>query len=424
MRKSNSGVTFLAWATAAVLTLSACAGVADDDILGGRVDPSVQVDRSAFAGNVTFSFSETLPLDERQIPLSIGVGLTPISQTRLGARAFADLRHIQLALPELLTGSFDPSCRLGIDVRFDGAEARAETVRASGSADVRLYACRQRGDAPVRRGALLVTQTIDIGATVVAGLEAGCVVFRLEDLAIAPRGFLGGLATALGVTERSRVALRAKTETILSENPVCPELPPSLQSLDLQFASAGLREIGQAGIGAALSGSVDLNAATIVEILAVSLARRPPNEASARVVEAEDDQLRLQIDSSIDVSGTPVGWALDVGLAAEDATRIGIDAVLDLQDVQARLPTLLTDEVLLDNCGVRMTVQSVNMLATGSALEISTSVALDIFECVRTGAKHMGTPRFACDGTGVDAVGAFHRVGWRLHRPTHTRTRA
>lgn len=385
MRIMTGRAGLRACVVAAALVLSGCGGAGDDRAVSRGVDFGAAVDPSAFAGEVTFRIAETLPAKGRDVPFELFLGIAPETRTRLVANALVDLRHLQAVLPDLLTGAIEPSCGLGLDLRFVGAEAVGEAVRARASADARVYRCRQRGTEAERRGGRLLSQTIDVDATLSAGLESGCMAFRLVDLDLKPKGVLGGLATLFGVTERARSAILAKARTVLAENPVCPDLPPALELLDPRFATAGLRQIGEGGIGASLSGSVDAGAATLVDLLVLVEARRPRPGVIPSPPATQAGQAAFRVDDSIDVRGTEVGLGLDMRLAALGASRIGIETMLDLRDLQARLPEIVAGEVLVDTCGGRIALQSLEAQAREAAVIATGRLSVETFECARTG---------------------------------------
>lgn len=378
------GTALKASAFAAALALGGCGVAADDRATRAPVDLAAAVDPATYAGDVAFRIANTFPAEGRAIPFEAYLGLTPETRTRLGGKGFVDLRHLQSVLPDLLTGALDPSCGLGLDLRFEGAEADGDKLRARASTDARVYRCRQRGTEEERRGVRLLTQTIDIDATLSARLEGECIAFRLDELALAPKGLLGGLANLFRVTNRARAAILAKARETLAENPVCPDLPPALDLLDPHFSDGGLREIGNGGIGAALFGSVDLSAANLVELLALVEAPGTQPKAATRLA-AGPGRAAFRFDDSIAVRDVEIGIGLDVGLAAVDVTRIGIETVLDLRDLQARLPEIVGGEVLVDTCGGRITMQSLAAGAQGTTVVAKGTLAVESFDCERTG---------------------------------------
>jgi hypothetical protein len=385
MRLSARNLVAKASAFAAALALGGCGVDADDEATRAAVDLAATVDPASYAGDVMFRIAETFPAEGREIPFEAYLGLAPETQTRLGGKAFVDLRHLQAAVPDLLTGTLEPSCGLGLDLRFEGVEADGDTIRAQASTDARVYRCRQRGTEEERRGMRFLTQTIDIEATLSARLDGECIVFRLDDLSLDPKGLLGGLATLFRVTERARAAILEKARTTLTENPVCPDLPPAIALLDPRFPEASLREIGNGGIGAALSGSVDLSAVRIVELLALVDQGGTQPAALTAVTVTGPGRAAFHLDDSMTLRGTEVGIAVDVRLMATDGNRIGIETILDLRDLQAQLPKVVAGEVLVDTCGGKITMQSLGAEVQDTNLIARGTVAVESFDCERTG---------------------------------------
>jgi hypothetical protein len=213
------------------------------------------------------------------VPVVLYLGLAPAADTRLHAEAFIDLRLAQIRLPELLSGVVVDKCRQEILLDFVGATAERDAVRAVGSVEARFYTCRKEGSSEEERGRRLFTQQVDAVAVATALVRENCIVIRLVDLELDPKGILGGLASLLGLTERVRASILERSATVFAENPICPALPAELSSLDLRFTSGGPREIAAGGLGAALAGSVDTSAATLVSLLAVMKERGVLEEA-------------------------------------------------------------------------------------------------------------------------------------------------
>lgn len=255
----------------AALLLSGCGGEAEDAPAPAAAISKGPVDPSYYSGEVTFKIAEPLPVGGRELPLTLYLGLSPQTETRLAVEAFVDLRPLQEALPEIVAGTVVESCGLGLDLDLDRVEAVGKQVRGRGRVVARLYRCSGRGTEEERRGMRLLSQTIDVVAVATAGLEQDCIVFRLEELELSPRGLIGRVADLFGVTERARVAILDRAAEALANRPICPELPEDVAWLDPRYTDGGPREIVDGGMGAALSGSVDASAGTLVRL--VDLAR-------------------------------------------------------------------------------------------------------------------------------------------------------
>lgn len=383
MHRNGHAFAFAVALLASVVALAGCDGPGKKDGEGYAVDPSIPVEPESHAADVAFRIDETIPGRGRDVPVTLYLGLRPEAEipTRLSAKALLDLRELQQALPELLSGPIEPSCGLGVDLRFLGAEAVTDEIRATASVDARLYRCRDRGTADERRGARLFTQTIDLEATVGMSRIGDCIAFRLTGLDLDPRGLLGGLATLFGVTERARSAILEQAQVTLAENPVCPDLPEALDLLDPDFVTAELSEIAAGGVGAALAGSVDIAAGNLVALL--SLVGAEAREAAGATDQTDRPAFRL--DGSLDANGADIPYAADVRLSAVTPTRIAVDATLDLRELQRRLPDLAEGKVPLDICGGRVMLRSLETEATGSTIVATGALTVDSFDCERTG---------------------------------------
>ncbi|SFC62098.1 hypothetical protein [Tropicimonas isoalkanivorans] len=265
---------------AAVVAL-ALSGCGDDDASGDApttIDPdavraavtrSAGIDPSSYAGEVAFKFTEDLPSKTGPIPIVLYAGLSPETDTRLAANAFVDLRLLQLRLPEILSRAIVDECGQEILLDFAGVEADGGNLRAGGIVEARFYRCRNKGTPEEQRGHRIFTQRLEAIAVATAGIQNDCIAFDLKDIYLDPYGLIGGLATFFGFTESARNAILTRGGAFLAENPVCPTLPPDLASLDPSFSQGGPRDLGDGGIGVALSGSVDTSAATLVGLVGV-----------------------------------------------------------------------------------------------------------------------------------------------------------
>ncbi|AWI85252.1 hypothetical protein CEW88_16040 [Alloyangia pacifica] len=233
------------------------------------------MDAALFSGDVMFSLAERIEAQDRALPVTAYLGLSSLGDTRLGIKAAVDLRDIQRDLPSLLSGRLDPDCGLGIELGLTQTQAEGEgegegdAVRARGTVKADLYRCKGRDTEKGARGAHLWTQLVDFDAVLGAGLTDECVGFELRELALDPRGFLGGLGTAFGITEKVRKAILDKGNAALRDTPICPDMPPALERLSPDFGSGGAIEIGDGGLGAALSGTVETDAERLVGLMAL-----------------------------------------------------------------------------------------------------------------------------------------------------------
>lgn len=373
----------LGWACATLLVLSACGGAAENARARATVDPDAPLQASLHAGEVEFRIANSFTARERDLPFTLYLGMSEAAGTRITTNAFVDLRDLQATLPDILSGTLAPACGLELDVGFQNAEADGDLIRARAVVDAHVHRCRNRGTESEERGARLLTQTIDVAGTIGGSLEGRCIALRLVDLDLEPRGFLGALATFLGVTDRARDALLARTRLILSESPICPQLPEPLALLDPRFDSFTLREIDAGGIGVAIPGSIDLSAAALVKLLARVDAQGdavPPAGTLPR-----EGQLTRRVRDSIEFRGTRIAYGVDLGLSAAGPARIDVEAALDLRDLQDRLPALLAGETLLDTCGGRIELDFLQAEGRERRIALKGRLNVEDFDCVRSG---------------------------------------
>lgn len=383
------GISLRACACVAALALSGCGSAAEDSGTGRAAVADGPADPADYAGEVTFSIAEAFPVGDSNVPFALYLGLAPESETRLGVNALIDLRELQRALPGLISDTLNPSCGLSLDVTLNDARAVGETVRGNGTVKAAVYRCQVSGTGEEERGTRLLTQTVDVDVAVSVGIQGDCIVFSLVDLELAPRGVLGWLANLLGVTERVRSVIRENGGATLSENPVCPDLPEALALLNLHYGEVVLREIGDGGIGAALSGSVDTGAETLISLLALGQSNGDlPSAGLAPIIPTATTAGRrvdFRIDETLAAPNGQVAYGLDLRLATVAPTRIGVETMLDLRDLQHQLPDLFSDIVLLDNCGSRITLQRLEAEAREKTVIATGRLDVRGFACERTG---------------------------------------
>ncbi|AXT25575.1 hypothetical protein D1823_02570 [Ruegeria sp. AD91A] len=259
------------------LFLFASCATTDPELLKSELNarPTAQsASPNDYAGEVQFSISDNIPTREKSVPYTLNAGISSVTSTRLGIRGLLDLREFQVQAPALLSGTLEQSCSLNVDVKLDDTNAKGDLIELVGSVDVELYRCRDKeSEGGNGRGARLISTTIGVAAAARANVRGQCVHFDLADVVLQPTGFVGGLFNLIGLTERVEEVVLTKGKEFTEENEICPKLPSELSSLKPVFDSGGTREIGDGGIGVALSGSIDTSAVTMMELLAVMQSR-------------------------------------------------------------------------------------------------------------------------------------------------------
>lgn len=119
-------------------------------------------------------------------------------------------------------------------------------------------------------------------------------------------------------------------------------------------------------------------------IIAVALAHGPPAWAQ---------RVGLQFSETLTVEKSEVAYTLDLLLSAVSPTRIGVEALLDLRDLQRQLPELLAGLPLVDNCGARITLQRIDANAREAIVIVTGRLDVELFSCDRIAptAWHRGT---------------------------------
>ncbi|MDW4498244.1 hypothetical protein R5H30_09660 [Sulfitobacter sp. D35] len=345
-----------------------------------QVITDAPLDPASYAGELVFGIAETLPTETADIPFVLKIGLTPENRTQIAVKTALDLRELQRQLPQLVSGRHDPSCGLGLDVTLATVEAVNDAVRTRGSVQAELYRCRG-GTADRDRGFRIWSEDIAFEASFGAALDGDCLDFHLRDLALDPQGVLGRLGTVFGITERVRKAGFAQVNKALQAAPICPEIPPGLAVLSPKFENGAPMEIGAGGLGATLSGRITTDAARLIDLLRLGQARGllagDPN--------APQGSAAIRIEDTLPGVDPPVGYRVDLGLRAESATRIGVDALLDLRELQQALPERAEGALLVDDCASRVELTALETTAAGANLVALARLDARSFACERSG---------------------------------------
>ncbi len=201
------------------------------------------------------------------VPYTLYVSLAEVTPTRLGIDAFMDLRELQRYVPVLASNVLDETCKHKYALAVSDARAEEDTIVATGQFQAKFFACNTDDPEKHYRGVLLFGQNVNVVAKAAADVKGNCVRLRLVDVELDLVGFVGTVSDLVGLTDKARELILEKGGEALAKNPICPELPDELASLDPEFTSGGTREIGDGGVAAALSGSVDTSAATLLDLI-------------------------------------------------------------------------------------------------------------------------------------------------------------
>lgn len=94
--------------------------------------------------------------------------------------------------------------------------------------------------------------------------------------------------------------------------------------------------------------------------------------------------LELEVARTATVKNAEFKYVLDVALAAAAPTRIGIDGLLDLTDLQRQLPDLLKGKKVLDICSATVSIEDFAASAAGETVIGTGHFGFELFDCNRT----------------------------------------
>ena len=223
---------------------------------------------ASHAEQVDFKISETLNAGDFELPYTLDMELNAVAPTRVSVDALLDLRDIQTILPERLADSaLIDNC--GVQVKLDDLSILASdnVITLESLLGVKRFDCGRVSQQDFRRGNELGAFSAILSADVSVELKDNCAYLKIPDLTLAsPEATRDGLLKENTLSE-AKSFLLAAIDLVLSETPLCPELPEELASLDPSYDTGGPREIDDGGLGVSLSGSLDVSPSTIIDIL-------------------------------------------------------------------------------------------------------------------------------------------------------------
>lgn len=113
------------------------------------------------------------------------------------------------------------------------------------------------------------------------------------------------------------------------------------------------------------------------QVVAIALALAMPA--------AHAQEVHFTVDEVLPLENKEVPYLLEVTLRVASPTRVGVDAVLDLRDLQAMLEDDLSEEVLVDVCGNRTVLDDVEVKTLDDVVALKGQLQSQLFECRRTG---------------------------------------
>lgn len=94
-------------------------------------------------------------------------------------------------------------------------------------------------------------------------------------------------------------------------------------------------------------------------------------------------QVEFDLEDVLTVGETEVAYGLDLVMTAASPTRIDLEALLDMRDFQKRLPGLLAEFRISDDCGSRTDLTEISVEAEGDIVAVTGLIDRRSFECNR-----------------------------------------
>ncbi|MEO9576402.1 MAG: hypothetical protein ABJ263_06300 [Tateyamaria sp.] len=224
---------------------------------------------AALAEEVTFDASPTVMLGEREVPVDLSLNLMDVSATRIAIQSVLDLRRAQEILVNELTGkALVDICDAQIGVTEAVARTDNIALTLGGKIDAKLFRCEGQLGSDRERGEEIFTGGLTVGVTASAMFRDDCLFFRVVDLRLTPDRLPTSSEAKESIKQVREIFFKA-TDAILTNHPICPELPAELSSLAPTYDAGGTQELGEGGVGVFFEGSVDASTQTIIDILEV-----------------------------------------------------------------------------------------------------------------------------------------------------------
>ncbi len=94
-------------------------------------------------------------------------------------------------------------------------------------------------------------------------------------------------------------------------------------------------------------------------------------------------QISFDINQTVELNDVEIAYSVNLGLRALSLTRLEIDAMLDLRDLQQKLPELLAGQQVLALCGIDTTARDISLLAREQDISIQGRLGSTFFRCER-----------------------------------------
>lgn len=95
------------------------------------------------------------------------------------------------------------------------------------------------------------------------------------------------------------------------------------------------------------------------------------------------ESVSFSFEREFELQETKIPYTMSVALNSVSSVRIGMDAVLGLQQAQQMIPTLLTGDVLVDVCNTKIEIGAFSVDAAEDAIGVSGTLQAEFYACER-----------------------------------------
>jgi hypothetical protein len=223
---------------------------------------------AAQADQVSYRLTETIQVQDTQLPYTVDLDLSDETPSRLGFDVVLDLRQLQQGARSAFPQEpFIDTCNARLSNPKLLVSANGDSLSVEGQFHAEFYACDRDKLRPIDRGEQVFSEVISLTAAASLNVRGQCLYFGVEDLALALKDPVDGVADQRDFMTKAQDLFIETSDAFLEQHPICLTLPPELASLTPQNFTGGTREMGDGGVGAQLKGSVDVSAATILDVL-------------------------------------------------------------------------------------------------------------------------------------------------------------
>lgn len=220
------------------------------------------------AEQVTYHLTDTVKVNDAELPYELDLELSDESPRRVRFDVLLDLRELQRRFEQLVsTEPMVDVCNGRLSQASINFVADEEALAAKGQLLVELFACERETLRAVDRGEMVYSEVVSLAAAVSLNVKGLCLIFGLEDVEMVLPTGSGDVALNNAHLANAKELLLRASEAFFQAHPICLKLPSELSSLTPREFEGGTREIGKGGVGARLSGSVDVSTRSILDVL-------------------------------------------------------------------------------------------------------------------------------------------------------------